>query len=84
MIEGLPQKDSNILRDLEPLLTSAFESKHRSIVNTTITLWNSTFGGQATLEYPPRILVAIRRIQTIADLQLPSFPNDPEDEVCVT
>lgn len=83
MIEGLPQKDSNILRALEPLLCSAFESKHRSIVNAAIMLWNSTFGSQATLEYPPCILVALRRLQGIADLQLPSFPKDSEDEVCV-
>lgn len=46
-------------------------------------LWNSTFGSQATLEYPPDILVALRRLQGIADLQLPSFPKDSEGEVCV-
>jgi hypothetical protein len=49
-------------------------------VNSTIRLWNSTFGGcEDTLEYPPRVLEALLRLRSVADLRLPSFP-EAQDE----
>jgi hypothetical protein len=52
------------------------ESKHQSIANSAIALWNSSFGNcQERLEYPERVEKALLRLRPIADLQLPFFPE---------
>jgi hypothetical protein len=69
------------MADLEPLLCSGLESRHKSIVNQAIRMWNSTFGhSKQTLEYPDRLKQALQRLRPIADLQLPFFPNSLESE----
>ncbi len=80
---NLPHTDSGVLRSLEILISSGFESKHKHIVSTMITLWNSTFGNEPDLEYPPRVTEAVLRLRPIADIRLPSFPNHHANEACI-
>jgi hypothetical protein len=47
-----------------------------------VTLWNSTFGCEPVLDYPPRVTDAILRLRPIADIRLPSFPDNHKDGVC--
>jgi len=69
------------MADLEPLFCSGLESRHRSIVNQAIRMWNSTFGhSKQTLEYPERLKQALQSLRPITDLQLPFFPNSLESE----
>jgi hypothetical protein len=75
--------DNGILRSLETLICSGFESKHKRIVSAIVTVWNSTFGSEPDLEYPPRVTEAILRLRPIADIRLPSFPDHHRNEVCV-
>lgn len=68
---------NNILADLEPLFLAGLESKHRTIVVSTIRLWNATFGDCDTkLDYSPRITQALSRLLPAADLRLPFFPEN--------
>lgn len=72
---------STILSNLEPLLLSGLESRHRAIVNAAIRLWNSIFANcQENLEYPPRIKGTLLRLHPVADLQLPCFPVNLKSE----
>ncbi|TVY68796.1 Telomere length regulator protein rif1 [Lachnellula suecica] len=72
---------SKILADLESLVCSGLESKHKSIVNQAIRMWNSTFGlSKEALVYPDRVQDALLRLRPIADLQLPFFPSSLEAE----
>ncbi|KAI9743639.1 MAG: hypothetical protein M1818_002955 [Claussenomyces sp. TS43310] len=79
-ITRLPQASSDVLHTIETLLCSGLESKHRPIVNATATFWNNTFGSQAELQYPQHVQTALRKLRHAADLQLPSFPENFEDE----
>lgn len=79
----LPQTDSSLLLSLETLICSGFESKHKCTVSAMITLWNSTFGNEPDLEYPPRVTEAVQRLRPIADIRLPSFPYHHEYELYV-
>jgi hypothetical protein len=81
-IANLSHTDNDLLRSLETLICSGLQSKHKSTVSAMVTLWNSTFGSEPGLEYPPRVTEAILRLRPIADIQLPSFP-DHGNEVCV-
>ena len=73
---------TRLLTVLEILISSGLESKHKIIVSTTVTLWNSTFGTcEDNLEYPTRVADALLRLRPIADLDLPSFPHTLETEV---
>ena len=73
---------TKLLSVLEILMSSGLESKHKTIVNATITLWNSTFGTcQDNLEYPTRVADILLRLRPIADIDLPSFPHSLETEV---
>jgi hypothetical protein len=80
-IDRLPRKDSQILLHLEFLVTSGFRSRRRSIVNISIATWNSTFGKEESLRYPPRLEQALRRLRNSVELSLPSLVVRPEDAV---
>ncbi|RFU26407.1 hypothetical protein B7463_g9933, partial [Scytalidium lignicola] len=66
-----------ILQTFETLLLGGMDSKHRSIVNVTIEMWNSTFGtSQNKLQYPRGLVDSIHRLLPIAELLLPpDFPQ---------
>ncbi|OBT50718.1 hypothetical protein VE04_09814, partial [Pseudogymnoascus sp. 24MN13] len=67
--------DSTIpLSKLEALLSAGLNSKRKPIANSAITLWNTTFGTQSSLTYPPDIAKALARLRPVADLKLPNFP----------
>lgn len=73
---------STILSNLEPLFLSGLESKHRTIVNGAIRLWNATFADcTESLDYPPKIKSALLRLRPVADLQLPFFPESTETDI---
>jgi hypothetical protein len=63
-------------------ISSGLESRRKIIANATVELWNSTFGAQQALDYPTKVKYALQRLRPIVDLQLPTFPESTEDEVC--
>lgn len=70
------------LRELEVLICAGLESKHKTIVNSTIGMWNSTFGPcKDGLEYPPKAKDALLRLHTVVELQLPHFPESLDSVV---
>lgn len=75
IIQATPQTKS--LADFQVLLCSGLGSKHRTIVTSTVRLWNSTYGKcEDKLEYPDRVTQALLRLRSIADLNLPFFPEN--------
>jgi len=75
-VESLPRHDSEILSDLNVLLSSGLESRRKATVNITIKTWNNIFGKQETLSYPSRVRTALAKLRSITDLSLPGFPED--------
>lgn len=73
---------SKVLADLEILLCSGLESRHRSIVNASIQLWNSTFGASKVhLAYPSNIKAVLLSLHRVTELvQLPFFPESLESD----
>ncbi|KAA8626281.1 Rif1-N domain-containing protein [Pyrenophora tritici-repentis] len=78
-VERLPRKDSQILLQLESLMTTGFLSRRRSIVNVSIATWNRTFGKEDTLKYPLRLETALRLLRNNVELCLPSLEAREED-----
>jgi hypothetical protein len=75
---------TKVLGELEPLICSGLESKHKYIVNKSIQLWNSVFGDcRDGLEYPELVKAALLRLRPIADIQLPSLHESMESEPLV-
>ncbi|KAL7276943.1 hypothetical protein RUND412_000036 [Rhizina undulata] len=79
-LQRLPRHDSLMLSRLEILIASGLRSHHKAIFDATIKLWNSTFGRQTELEYPGILLKCLRTLRPVADLSLPTFPEDTSDE----
>jgi len=75
------QIDSNVLFQLQSLISAALCSKHKSIVTSAINLWNRTFGMLCDLQYPEEVAKSLMRLRSVADLNLPNFPDLPEDQV---
>ncbi|TAQ88451.1 hypothetical protein B7494_g3220 [Chlorociboria aeruginascens] len=74
------QTHTKILSDLEIMISSGLTSKHRTIVNSTVRMWNLLFGVcEDGLVYPDKVKDALLRLRPIADLQLPFFPDGLED-----
>ncbi|KAK4549441.1 hypothetical protein LTR36_006438 [Oleoguttula mirabilis] len=79
-LDVLPQKDTTLLKALEPLVIAGFSSPHKAIVNQTITFWNASFGCQETLDYPPELERLLRAWAVETDLALPNFPESDDED----
>ncbi|KAI5808576.1 Rap1-interacting factor 1 N terminal-domain-containing protein [Peziza echinospora] len=80
-ITRLPRHDSLALQSMTVLVASGLESSRKAIVNSSIKTWNSSFGKQASLEYPSRVRLAMKKLRPIADIALPAFPEDIDEIV---
>ncbi|CAK3955960.1 Telomere length regulator rif1 [Lecanosticta acicola] len=83
LVEGLPRKDSTLLESLEPLLIAGLSSPSKDIVNKSLSFWNSTFGEEASLDYPSRIVPVLRARKAETEVRLPGLPDDNNAEVAV-
>lgn len=72
--------DSKSLREFSSLIEACLNASDEAVVAETINFWNSTFGKQARLEYPARLVEVIqKRNFSIGQLSLPAWPiQDPE------
>ena len=75
-IEGLPKTDNSLLRSIGDLIVSSLTSRHQAILNRSIRLWDSTFGNADFLEYRDDLRIALVKLRTVAEMQLPNFPED--------
>lgn len=80
-LESLPKIDSGTLSTIEALIVSSLKSRHKSILNDSILLWNRTFGIVEGLEYPDALRPVLLRLRTLTNLELPNFKEDDND-VC--
>ncbi|KZF26166.1 hypothetical protein L228DRAFT_257648 [Xylona heveae TC161] len=78
-IRSLQGTDSSLLRALDVLLAAGLQSRRKRIMSVAVDLWNETFGLEDTICYPPLVLKALQQCRVVADLRLPSFPDDVED-----
>ena len=73
--------DTRSLFSIQELLIAGFRSRHNSIVNKAIAMWNSTFGGEHGLEYPEGLKKILQKLKCVAELRLPNFPDMTVEEV---
>ena len=83
-MKRVPSADSDVLLSLETLLVAGFASPHRPVVNETILFWNTTFGAQDSLKYPPKLESVLRARMIDASIDLPTFPDSNPDHVPAT
>lgn len=77
----LNRTHTQTLSDFEVLVCAGLESKHKTIVNIAIGMWNTTFGScEDGLEYPQKVKDALLRFHPVVELQLPFFPESLETE----
>ncbi|KAI5370639.1 putative telomere-associated protein Rif1 [Septoria linicola] len=83
VVEKVPSTNSDLLEVIEIFLIAGLSSPSRSIVNSTIEFWNTTFGKQAKLDYPIKLFPVLRARQIEAELLLPGFsaPSDATQHV---
>ncbi|KAL8854269.1 MAG: hypothetical protein Q9221_000983 [Calogaya cf. arnoldii] len=79
-LESVAKPDSNFLDMFEDLFKAGFSSRHRSVVNSMITVWNRIFAGADTLEYPDALQAVLTTLRTTVDLELPGFIDHAEPE----
>ncbi|KAI5803747.1 Rap1-interacting factor 1 N terminal-domain-containing protein [Geopyxis carbonaria] len=77
-VETLPKHDSVVLSHLSTLLSCGFESIRKDTANATIKTWNATFGKQTAITYPKRVRLGLSRLRSVADISLPSFPENDD------
>ena len=80
-IEEFHDYNTRLLFRLQYLLLSGLRSRHKSLVNKAVQMWNGTFGCAKGLEYPENMRESLLKLRSLADLQLPSFVNTEIDEV---
>jgi hypothetical protein len=83
-IEQLPKHDSMLLQALEDMFVSGFSSRRRAIVNTTVELWNKTFGQQSTLALPSSLVTSLERLSSTLEISLPTNSKITFEEVRIT
>ena len=57
---------------------SCFRSRHKSILNQSILLWNHTIGTTDTIDYPQDLQNILTKLRGATNIHLPGFP-EPED-----
>lgn len=67
---GHPEQE---LQSLEPFFCASFSSCHRSIVNSSVSLWNRLFENIEHLDYPEQLKAALVQMQLHADIILPGL-----------
>lgn len=80
-VDSLPGKDTTLLQLLETLIVSSLRSRHRSIVNESIALWNRTFGVAETLDYSDGLRAALLRVRSVTDILVPGLSEEDDIEV---
>ncbi|OJJ44539.1 hypothetical protein ASPZODRAFT_144509 [Penicilliopsis zonata CBS 506.65] len=65
--------DTLSLRRFETITYSGLESSHVYIAKRFIEMWNSSFGLQEKLEYPERVLRALRKLEPYTKVKLPGL-----------
>lgn len=60
---------------------AGFRSRHIAVVNQTIVMWNSTFGGEDSLQYPKDLRTILEKLRSVTELRLPNFPESHGEEV---
>lgn len=73
--------DTRFLFSIHELVVAGFRSRHKAVVNKAIVMWNSTFGGQDTLEYPEDLRTILQKLRSMTELRLPNFPALDSEEV---
>ncbi|KAK8034944.1 hypothetical protein PG993_009939 [Apiospora rasikravindrae] len=63
------------LDTIEPLLCSAFESKHKHIVSTAAIMWNSAFEQSDNIQYPDKLKAVLLSLQPYVDIVLPGLDD---------
>lgn len=82
IIESASVVDNSFLLSIQGLMASSLRSRHKSILNKSVLLWNRTFGSVESLDYPEELQTVLRKLKSIVDIQLPGFPDVDDDEVC--
>ncbi len=80
-IQNLPAFSTITLLKHQHLLLSSLRSRHRSIANDSLDMWNRTFGCAESLEYPDELRTLLTKLQSVTELILPTFPDTEDDEV---
>ena len=80
-IEHSPVFDTRFLFSIQELVVAGLRSRHKAVVNEAIVMWNSTFGGEESLEYPENLRIILRKLSSMTELRLPSFPELDGEEV---
>ncbi|KAI9815955.1 MAG: hypothetical protein M1827_001947 [Pycnora praestabilis] len=83
-IQSLSAKDSASLRTLESVISAGLRSRRNAFLESTIELWNTSFGKERSLEYPSKVSDALRKLRSVAELLLPDFPDSSEDQAMNT
>ena len=67
--------DTRFLFSIQDLVVAGFRSRHKVVVNEFIVMWNNTFGGEDTLEYPKDLKTILQKLRPLTELRLPNFPE---------
>ncbi|PVI05100.1 hypothetical protein DM02DRAFT_725329 [Periconia macrospinosa] len=80
-LEKLPKTDNDTLRHLDILVTAGFVSRRRNIVKASVSMWNTTFGKQDSLQYPEQLEQALQKLRNTFTITLPALEPRTEDTV---
>lgn len=70
--------DAESLRTFETIVSAGLESVHKSTANRFIETWNTSFGLESSVTYPPSVQLALEKLDPFVELQLP-FPLPIKD-----
>ena len=82
-IEALPNFDSKHLSAIETLFLAGLSSRHKSIANQSINLWNHTFGASTDMEYSESLRKKLSRLNRHADIAMQKSNIEEDLEVGV-
>lgn len=74
--------DNAILAEFEVLIVSCLRSRHKYILNHSVSMWNRTLGDANALNYTERLQNVLSKLRRRTQIHLPDFPDLSDSEVC--
>ena len=81
VIESVPESGNDLLSEIGILVTASLRSRHKTILNDAVVMWNRTFGCVEALDYSEDLRRTLMKLKLMTDIDVPGFSEADEQEV---
>ena len=83
-IESVPESSNELLSDMATLITASLRSRHKTILNHAVQMWNRKFGCSERLDYTDDLRSALLDLKLLTEVDTPGLIDEQSQQVSVS